>query len=57
MPQIWEPTHPIAAVNFVVKAIWAGDPKEGGTKIARERDWQYRRLVELNASQESGITL
>ena len=49
------PTHSIAAASYAAKATWAADPKEAEGNVAKERDWQYRRLVELNGSQESGI--
>ena len=49
------PTHSIAAASYAAKAIWAADPKEAEGNVAKERDWQYHRLVDLNGSQESGI--
>jgi hypothetical protein len=50
------PTHSIAAASYAAKATWACDPEEAEGNVAKERDWQYRRLVELNGSQEKGIT-
>jgi hypothetical protein len=32
------PTHSMAAASYAVKAIWAGNPKQGEVNVARERD-------------------
>lgn len=47
--------HSTAAASYAAKATWASDPMEAEPNVAEERDWQYRRLMELNASQERGI--
>lgn len=46
------PTHSLAAASYAAKAIWADDPNEAARNVASERDWQYRRLAELNGSQK-----
>ena len=50
------PTHSIAAASYAAKATWACDPEKAEGNVAKERDWQYRRLADLNGSQEKGIT-
>jgi hypothetical protein len=49
------PTHSIAAASYAAKATSADDPKEASRNLAKERDWQYRRLLDLNGPQERGI--
>ena len=41
------PAHSIAAASYAAKAIWANDPQEAVRHVAEERDWQYRRLIDL----------
>jgi len=43
------PAHSIAAATYAAKAVWAADPRNAGDSIAKERDWQYHRLLELEA--------
>jgi hypothetical protein len=50
------PTHSIAAARYAAKATWACDTEKAERNVAKERDWQHRRLVELDGSHESGIT-
>ncbi|MEI6795493.1 MAG: putative immunity protein [Methanomassiliicoccales archaeon] len=46
------PTHSIAAAWYAAKAVWAADPKNAQVNIAKERDWQYRRLLELSETAQ-----
>lgn len=46
------PTHSLAAASYAAKAIWAGNPMQAELNVAKERDWQHRRLVKLNASSK-----
>jgi Imm-5 like putative immunity protein len=42
------PTHSIGAALYALQAVHrAAEPSEADAAVARERDWQYRRLVEL----------
>ena len=42
------PTHSIGAANYAVQTIYrASDPAEVEALTAEERDWQYRRLLDL----------
>jgi hypothetical protein len=42
------PTHAIGAASYAAQAVFrASNPEEAGESVAREREWQYRRLVEL----------
>ena len=41
------PTHSIAAAWYAAKTIWAADPQNAEDNIAKERDWQYLHLLEL----------
>jgi hypothetical protein len=42
------PTHSIAAANYALQAIYrAADPSDADAAVAKERDWQYRRLSRL----------
>ncbi len=41
------PTHSIAAAWYAAKTIWAGNPQKAEANIAKERDWQYRHLLDL----------
>lgn len=42
------PTHSLGAANYALQAISrATGPADADSAIAKERDWQYRRLREL----------
>ena len=42
------PTHSIGAANYALQAIHrASDPAQADEAVARERDWQYERLLRL----------
>jgi len=42
------PTHSIGAANYALQAIYrATNPSDSDAAIAKERDWQYRHLLEL----------
>jgi hypothetical protein len=41
------PTHSIAAATYAAKAVWAADPQNAEGNIVKERNWQYRHLLEL----------
>jgi hypothetical protein len=41
------PTHSIAAATYAAKAIWAAGPKNAADRVAKERERQYRHLIEL----------
>lgn len=41
------PTHSIAAATYAVKSIRAADPQNAEDNIAKERNWQYQHLLEL----------
>jgi hypothetical protein len=42
------PAHSISAANYALQAIHrAANPPDSDTDIAKERTWQYRRLLEL----------
>lgn len=48
------PIHSIAAAWYAANAIWAADPQNAGDNVAKERNWQYRHLVDLgNATNGS----
>jgi len=42
--------HSIAAAIYAAKAVWAADPGNATENVFREREWQYRRLLELQNS-------
>ena len=44
------PTHSIAAAWYAAKAIWAANPQNAKENIAKERDWQYQHLIELEST-------
>ena len=47
------PTHSIAAANYALQAVHrATEPSEADAAVAKEREWQYRRLVELGGSYD-----
>lgn len=46
------PTHAPGAALYASKAIWASDPRNAETNVAREREWQHRRLAELMGTAE-----
>lgn len=47
------PTHSIAAANYALQAVHrAAQPPEADAAVAREREWQYGRLVELRESYD-----
>ena len=42
------PTHSVGAAIYALQAIHrAANPSEADAALAKERDWQYRRLLEL----------
>ena len=42
------PTHSIDAANYALQAIYiAANSSDADAAVARERDWQYRHLLEL----------
>lgn len=48
------PTHSIGAANYALQAFHrAAEPSEAEEAVARERQWQYRRLLELR-NERSG---
>lgn len=41
-------THSLAAANYALQAVFrASKPPEAEAAVAKERDWQYSRLLEL----------
>jgi hypothetical protein len=48
------PTHSIGAAIYALQAIHRATGSDADAAVARERDWQYRRLLELRgeSSQE-----
>ena len=41
-------THSLAAAYYAQQAIWrAAQPEKAEAAVAKERDWQYRHLLEL----------
>jgi hypothetical protein len=45
------PTHSIGAANYALQAIYrASAPSAAVAAVAREREWQYRRLLELRSA-------
>lgn len=45
------PTHSIVAANYALQAIHrATNPSDANATIAKERDWQYQHLLELENS-------
>jgi len=46
-------THSIGAAWYAAKAVWAAHPKSRDTYVARERDWQLMRLIELRSSPKA----
>ncbi len=51
------PTHSIAAAWYSAKAIWASDRQKAETNIAKEREWQYRHLLELRSLDDKHVTV
>lgn len=42
------PTHSIGAANYALQAVYrAAAPSAADAAVARERDWQHKRLLEL----------
>jgi hypothetical protein len=42
------PTHSIGAANYALQALdRAAEPSEAEVAVAKERDWQYQHLLEL----------
>jgi hypothetical protein len=42
------PTHSMGAAAYALQAVYrAADPSEADAAFAKERDWQYRRLLKL----------
>ncbi|MCL4533600.1 MAG: hypothetical protein M1370_00355 [Bacteroidetes bacterium] len=42
------PTHSIGAANYALQAIHrATNPSDADAAVAKERDWQYRHLLEI----------
>lgn len=49
-------THSLGAAIYAQQAAWrAAKPEEAVAAVAAERDWQYRRLVELRGSRNIEI--
>ncbi len=46
------PMHALGPIAYAPKAIRASDPESADDLIAKEREWQYGRLVELKQSME-----
>lgn len=45
------PGHSLSAAIYAQQAVWrAVKPEDAEAAVAEERDWQYRRLVELRGS-------
>jgi hypothetical protein len=45
------PSHSIGAANYALQAIHrAASPSEAEAAVAKEREWQYRRLLELGGN-------
>jgi hypothetical protein len=50
------PTHAIGSAIYALQVIHReADDSEADAAVARERDWQFRRLFELRASDPSSI--
>jgi len=48
------PTHSIGAANYALQAIdRATLTSDAETAVAKERDWQYRHLLELRKTHEA----
>jgi hypothetical protein len=46
------PAHAIGAANYALQATYrAADPAHAESGVARERNWQYRRLLELRQNK------
>ena len=42
------PTHALGAANYALQAVFrATNPADADSAVAKERDWQYRHLLEL----------
>jgi hypothetical protein len=50
-------THSIGAANYALQAIYRNtDPSDADAAVDKEREWQYRHLLELkNRREESGF--
>ena len=47
------PTHCLGAAYYALQAVWrATNSSDTDTAVAKERDWQYRHLLELKDSPE-----
>jgi Imm-5 like putative immunity protein len=45
------PTHSIGAANYALQAIHrAASPSDAEAAVAKEREWQYQRLLELRGN-------
>jgi hypothetical protein len=48
------PTHSISAANYALQAIYRNaSPSHADAAVTREREWQYRHLLELGNNHES----
>lgn len=48
------PTHAVGAANYALQAFHrAAAPDAAAEAVAREREWQYRRLLELSESRDA----
>lgn len=46
-------THSPGAAQYALHAVWrATNPPDAGAAVAREREWQYHRLLALRGSPE-----
>jgi hypothetical protein len=47
------PTHSIGAANYALQAIYrTTNLSDSDAAIAKERDWQYQRLLELGGKSK-----
>jgi hypothetical protein len=48
------PTHAPGAAKYAQQAVWrAASPPDADAAVAKERDWQYRTLIELKEKSGS----
>ena len=48
------PTHSIGAANYALQAIHRATlTSDANADVAKERDWQYRHLLELRKTHEA----
>ena len=50
------PTHSLGAANYALQAIYrSADSATADALIAKERDWQYQRLLKLREAQHHAL--